>query len=101
MSERTAYLSPSFTRPIATPATEPFSEMPACISASEAPHTVAIDDDPFDSRMSETTRSTYGDSSSAGSTASIARDASAPWPISRRPTPPMRPTSPTENGGKL
>ena len=47
--------------------------MPACISASEAPHTVAIEDDPFDSRMSDTTRSVYGDSSSPGSTASIAR----------------------------
>ena len=78
MSESTAYLSPSFTNPIATPATEPLIEMPACISASDAPHTVAIDDDPFDSRMSDTTRSTYGDSSSAGSTASIARHANAP-----------------------
>ena len=37
----------------------------------------------------------------AGRTASMARHASAPWPISRRPTPLMRPTSPTENGGKL
>ncbi len=30
--------------------------MPACISASDAPQTVAIDEDPFDSRMSDTTR---------------------------------------------
>ena len=67
-------MSPSFTRPIATPATEPLIGIPACISASEAPQTVAIDDDPFDSRMSDTTRSVYGDSSSAGSTASIARE---------------------------
>ena len=86
---------------MATPATAPLIAMPACIRASEAPQTVAIDDEPFDSRMSDTTRSVYGDSSSAGSTASIARDASAPWPISRRPTPVIRPTSPTENGGKL
>jgi hypothetical protein len=68
-------LSPSFTRPIATPATAPLIGMPACISASDAPQTVAIEDDPFDSRMSETTRSVYGDSSSPGSTASIARHA--------------------------
>ena len=31
----------------------------------------------------------------------MARSASAPWPISRRPVPVMRPTSPTENGGKV
>ena len=35
---------------------------------SEPPHTVAIDDDPFDSRMSETRRIAYGKSSSGGST---------------------------------
>ena len=43
--------------PIATPATGALSGTPASISARVAPQTVAIDDDPFDSRMSETTRS--------------------------------------------
>ena len=44
------------------PATEDFSGMPASISARLAPHTEAIDEEPFDSRMSETMRSEYGDS---------------------------------------
>ena len=35
---------------------------PASISDSEAPHTVAIDDEPFDSVISETTRIVYGKS---------------------------------------
>src|ERR1700683_1466791 len=101
MSVRIAYSSPSFTNPIATPATGAFNGTPASISASDAPQTVAIDDDPFDSRMSETTRIAYGQVSSDGSTAEIARYASAPWQISRRPDPRIKPTSPTENGGKL
>ena len=56
MSLRMAYFSPSFTNPIATPATGAFNGTPASISESEAPQIVAIDEDPFDSRMSETTR---------------------------------------------
>ena len=58
MSVRTAYLPlvSSITRPIATPATGATSGTPASIRASEPPHTVAIDDEPFDSRMSDTTR---------------------------------------------
>ena len=58
MSVSTAHL-PVFsfiTRPIATPATGALSGTPASISASAPPHTDAIDDDPFDSRMSETMR---------------------------------------------
>jgi len=43
-------------RPIATPATGAFIGTPASISASVPPQTDAIDDDPFDSRMSETMR---------------------------------------------
>src|ERR1019366_1151233 len=101
MSVRMAYCSPSFTNPMATPATGAFNGTPASISESEAPQIVAIDDDPFDSRMSETTRMAYGHWSSVGSTTERARSASAPWPISRRPAPRMNPTSPTENGGKL
>ena len=58
MSERIAYLPVSsfITRPIATPATGALSGTPASIIASDPPHTDAIDEDPFDSRMSETTR---------------------------------------------
>ena len=56
MSVRTATLAPSLTRPMATPAQGAFIGTPASMSASEPPHTVAIDDEPFDSRTSETTR---------------------------------------------
>src|ERR687893_1349044 len=96
MSERIAYLLPSITSPIATPATADLIGTPASIIESEPPQTVAIDDDPFDSVMSETMRSEYGNSPSDGSTGSSARRASAPWPISRREVEPKRPTSPTE-----
>ena len=41
---------------MATPATGAFSGTPASMRASEPPQTVAIEDDPFDSRMSDTTR---------------------------------------------
>ena len=69
--------------------------------ASEPPQIVAIDDEPFDSRMSDTTRIVYGNSFSSGRTAWSERHARRPWPISRRPGEPKRLTSPTENGGKL
>ena len=57
---------------------------PASISASVEPHTEPIDDEPFDSSVSETTRIVYGKSAASGITASSARWASAPWPMSRR-----------------
>ena len=41
---------------MAMPATGLFSGTAASISDSDAPHTVAIDDEPFDSVISETTR---------------------------------------------
>ena len=41
---------------MAMPAVGRFSGTPASISASEEPHTVAIEDEPFDSVISETTR---------------------------------------------
>ena len=41
---------------MAMPAIGRFSGTPASISASEAPQTVAIDDEPLDSVISETTR---------------------------------------------
>ena len=58
MSLSTAYLpvSSSMIRPIATPATGAFSGTPASNIASDPPQTDAIDEEPFDSRMSETTR---------------------------------------------
>ena len=46
---------------------------PASISASEPPQTVAIEDDPLDSRMSETRRMAYGKSASGGSRLTSAR----------------------------
>ena len=81
---------------MAMPAVARFIGTPASISASEAPQTEAIDEEPFDSVISETTRIVYGKSSFFGSTGWIARQASLPWPISRRLVPPMRPVSPTE-----
>ena len=51
---------------------------PASISASVEPQTEPIDDDPFDSSVSETTRIVYGKSAGGGITASSARCASAP-----------------------
>ena len=87
--------------PIATPATGAFSGTPASIMASVAPQTVAIDDEPLDSRMSETTRNVYGNWSSPGTIGLRLRSARWPWPISRRPGPRRNFTSPTENGGKL
>ena len=57
---------------------------PASISASVEPQTEPIDDEPFDSSVSETMRIVYGKSSASGMIASSARWASAPWPMSRR-----------------
>src|ERR1700719_23700 len=57
MSVKIEYLvlSPT-TSPIAIPAQGDLIGTPASISASDPPQTVAIDDDPFDSRMSESKR---------------------------------------------
>ena len=83
------------------PATGAFSGTPALSSARLVPHTEAIELEPFDSVISDTTRSTYGNSSTSGITASRPRLASRPWPISRRLGDPMKPVSPTQYGGKL
>ena len=83
------------------PATGRLIGTPASISDSDDPQTDAIDDEPLDSRMSDTTRIVYGNSSVDGTIAVSARSASAPWPMSRRLGPRMKPASPTENGGKL
>ncbi len=63
--------------------------------------TLAMLVEPLDSMTSLTTRIAYGKSFCGGSTAAIDRSASAPWPISRRLVLPVRPVSPTLNGGKL
>src|SRR5919198_3748360 len=88
-------------RPIAIPATGRAIGTPASIRDKLEPQTDAIDDDPFDSKMSETTRIVYGKSSCDGSTGTSARSASAPCPMSRRLGPRMKPASPTENGGEV
>src|ERR687885_51663 len=83
------------------PATGALSGTPACIRERLEPQTEGIDDEPFDSKMSETTPIVYGKSSTLGTTGTSARSASAPWPMSRRFGPRMKPASPTENGGEL
>src|SRR3979490_797699 len=74
---------------------------PASISASVEPQTEPSDDGPCDSRVSDTMRIVYGNSVAGGIIASRARCASAPWPMSRRFGPRMKPVSPTENGGEV
>ena len=56
MSLSTAKSLPSKMSPIAIPATGRFNGTPASIIASEPPHTVAIDDEPLLSVMSDKTR---------------------------------------------
>src|SRR5262245_21968267 len=101
MSESTAYLVPSMMRPIAMPATGLLIGTPASISDRQPPQTAAIDDDPFDSSVSDTMRIVYGNGSGAGIMRESARSARAPWPISRRPGPRSGLVSPVEKGGKL
>jgi hypothetical protein len=56
MSERTAKLSPSLIKPMAMPATGRRNGTPPSISASDVPQTVAMEEEPFDSVISDTTR---------------------------------------------
>ena len=60
------------------PATGALMGTPASIRASVEPQVEAIEEEPFDSIISETTRIAYGNSSSLGSTGSKARSARAP-----------------------
>ena len=53
-------------RPIAIPPTGFLILTPASISESVEPQTEAIEEEPFDSRMSDTTRIVYGNSSAGG-----------------------------------
>ena len=78
MSDRTAKSSPSLIRPIAIPATALARGTPASIMDSDVPQTVAIEDEPFDSVISDTVRIVYGKSSALGSIGLMARHASLP-----------------------
>ncbi|MNE27478.1 hypothetical protein D3C80_1208890 [compost metagenome] len=78
MSVRTANFSPSLTRPMAIPATGAFIGTPASIRAREAPQTEAIELEPLDSVISDTTRMVYGNTSAAGSMAETERRARRP-----------------------
>ncbi len=83
------------------PATCAFIGTPASISARQPAQTEAIELEPLDSVISETTRMAYGHSSALGSTAISERLARRPWPISRRFGTPTRPVSPVAYGGML
>ena len=78
------------------PATGADIGTPASIIARLLPQTLAMELEPLDSVISETTRIAYGNSSSGGITAATPRLARRPWPISRRFGPLMKPVSPTE-----
>ncbi len=56
MSDSTAKPASSLIKPMAMPATDRLSGMPASIMASEEPHTVAMEEEPFDSVISDTMR---------------------------------------------
>ena len=101
MSVRVTYSPSRYTSPIAIPATAALIGTPASIIERLDEHTEAIEVEPLDDSTSETRRNVYGNSSKAGRTGTRARSASAPWPISRRFGPRMKPVSPVENGGKL
>ena len=65
-------------KPIAMPDTGALIFTPASIKANVPAQTVAIDDDPFDSKISETTLMVYGFSSSDGNTCFKERIAKLP-----------------------
>src|SRR4030067_1002319 len=60
MSVSTAKSFSSLIRPMAIPATGALIFTPASIMDRVAPHTLAMELEPFDSVISDTTRSTYG-----------------------------------------
>src|SRR2546428_9264542 len=79
----------------------PLIGTPASMSESVEPHVAAIDVEPFEPSVSETTRIVYGNSSFGGMTGRSARSASAPCPMSRRLAPRSGRTFPTEYGGAV
>ena len=94
-------VSPSFISPIAIPATVDFIGTPAAINASDPPQIEACDEEPFDSVISETSLTVYGNLSVSGITYFNALSAKFPCPSSRLPGALINPASPTEYGGKL
>ena len=78
ISVRIVKYSPSLTRPMATPATGALIGTPASIKDRVLAQTLPIEEEPLDSRVSETRRIAYGNSSSEGMTGSKARSAKAP-----------------------
>ena len=66
MSERITWFLPSLISPIAIPAVAVLSGTPASINANDPAQTVAIEDDPFDSSISETSLIVYGNSDFPG-----------------------------------
>ena len=75
---------------------------PASIIASVEPQTEPIDDEPFDSSVSDTMRIVYGKSSTSAGSQPRARAARARRGRCRGGAGRvMRPVSPTEYGGKL
>src|SRR5215475_5567317 len=101
MSVKSVKDSLSITRPTEIPATGRLIGTPASMSASVPPQTLAMLEEPFDSRISDTRRIVYGNRVGGGITARSERSASIPWPISRRPGARIGLHSPTEYGGKL
>ena len=69
---------------------------PPSIRARVPAHTVAMDDEPLDSRISLTKRMVYGQSSTGGSIGFRARSAKLPCPTSRR----LVPRSGRSSGGE-
>ena len=78
MSVNTTKLSSSFTKPIAIPATGADKGTPASIIDKLDPQTDAIELEPLDSIISETTLIVYGKSSTLGTTACTPLFASLP-----------------------
>src|SRR5205085_10637197 len=101
MSVSSAWREDSLTMPTEMPAQGASMGTPASKSARLAPQTEAMEEDPFDSMMSATTRTVYGKASSEGSRGLSGFLKRAPWPISRRPGPRSGLVSPVENDGKL
>ena len=81
MSDKILILPPSFTepfseiRPMAIPATGALIGTPASIKLRQPPQTEAMEEEPFDSWISDTTRMVYGKSSGSGRTAARERSA--------------------------
>ena len=78
ISDKTVKSSPSLIKPIAIPATGSLIGTPASIRASEVPQTVAIEDEPLDSVISDTILNVYGKLSFGGSDELIALHANLP-----------------------